>query len=102
MRQGAVRQPLPGPARLDAYGAPVQVNGTRLFVLVLPLARGPYDFGLRVYTAASSAASAGSLMSALAAAQVRKVPADTPDTVSPGNFAADAAGAPSVSCSLTC
>ena len=90
LTQGAVRQPLPGPARLAAYSAPVQVNGTRL--LMLPLARGPYDFGLRVYTAASSAASAGSLMSALAAAQMRKVPADTPDTVSPGNFAADAAG----------
>ena len=90
LRQGAVRQPLPGPARLAAYSAPVQVNGIRL--LMLPLARGPYDFGLRVYTAASSAASAGSLMSALAAAQERRVPADTPDTVSPGNFAADAAG----------
>ena len=92
LRQGAVRQSLPGPARLDAYGAFVQVNGTRLFVLVLPLARGPYDFGLRVYTAASSAASAGSLLSSLAAAQERKVPADTPDTASPGNFASDAAG----------
>jgi hypothetical protein len=89
-RQGAVRQPLPGPARLAAYSAPVQANGIR--VLVLPLARGPYDFGLRVYTAASSAASAGSLMGTLAAAQMLKVPADTPDTASPGNFAPDAAG----------
>ena len=92
LKQGAVRQPLPGPARLDVYGAFVQGNGTRLFVLVLPLARGPYVFGLRVYTAASSAGSTGSLMSAVAAAQMRKVPADTPDTVSPGNFAAGAAG----------
>ena len=89
LRQGAVRQTLPGPARLDAYGAFVQVNGARLFVLLLPLARGPYDFGLRVYTAASSAASAGPLMSALAAAQMGKVPADTPDK---GNDAAYAAG----------
>lgn len=93
LKEGAARQLLPGPAPFDAYGAFIQVNGIRLFVLVLPLARGPYDFGLRVYIPASSAASAGSLMSALAAAQVRKVPADTPDTVSPGNFAADAAGA---------
>ena len=92
LKQGAVRQSLPGPARLDGYGAFVQGNGTRLFLLVLPLARGPYVFVLRVYTAASSAGSAGSLMSAVAAAQMRKVPADTPDTVSPGNFAADAAG----------
>jgi hypothetical protein len=92
LRQGAVRQTLPGPARLDAYGAFVQVNGTRLFVLALPLARGPYDFGLRVYTAASSAAAAAPLMSALAAAQMRKVPADTPDTYPQGHDAAYAAG----------
>ena len=91
LKQGAVRQSLPGPARLDGYGGFVQGNGTRLFLLVLPLARGPYFFVLRVYTAASSAGSAGSLMSAVAAAQLRKVPADAPDTVSPGNFAADAA-----------
>jgi hypothetical protein len=93
LRQGAVRQPLPGPARLAAYGARVEVNGTRLFVLVLPLARGPYVFGLRVYTAASSAASADLLMSTLAAAQVRKVPADTPDTYPPGQGSDYAAGA---------
>jgi hypothetical protein len=92
LRQGAVRQPLPGPARLDAYHVFVQANGSRLFVLLVPLARGPYFFGLRVETAASSAASAGRLMSTLAAAQERKVPADTPDTASPGNFAPDAAG----------
>ncbi len=91
LRQGWVRQPLPGPARLDAYGRRfTQVNGTVLFVLGLPLARGPYDFGLRVYT--PSAASADNLMSALAAAQVRKVPANTPDTYPPGHDAAYAAG----------
>ena len=92
LRQGLVRQPLPGPARLDAYGRQfTRADGTRLFVLALPLARGPYDFGLRVYTPASSAASAGRLMSALAAAQVRKVPADTPDTEQGSDFAAGAA-----------
>ena len=91
LKQGAVRQSLPGPARLDGYGGFVQGNGTRLFLLVLPLARGPYLFVLRVYTAASSAGSAGGLMSAVAAAAMRKVPADTPDTVSPGTFAADVA-----------
>ena len=101
LRQGLVRQPLPGPARLDAYGRQfTRADGTRLFVLALPLARGPYDFDLRVYTPASSAASAGSLMSALAAAQVRKVPADTPDT-EPG-LRTLRPGPPSVSCLVTC
>jgi hypothetical protein len=58
-------------------------------VLVLPLARGPYDFVLRVDI--PSSASAGSLMSALAAAQVRKVPADTPDTGHDAPYAAGGA-----------
>ena len=81
VKQGLVRQPLPGPAHLDAYGGQfTQADGTRVFGLLLPLACGPYRFLLRVYAPASSAAPAGSVMSALAAAQVRKVPADTPDT----------------------
>jgi hypothetical protein len=91
LKQGLVRQPLPGPAHLTAYGAVGEVNGTRLFVLFLPLARGPYEFGLRVYTPASSAASAGSLMSAVAAAQVQKVPADTPDTEQGSDYVAGVA-----------
>ena len=89
-RQRAVKHPLRDPARLDAYSAPGQVNGPPLLVLVLPMARGPYYFVLRVSTA-ESAAFADRLMSALAAAQERKVPADTPDTVSLGNRAVDAA-----------
>ncbi len=92
VRQGAVRQTLPGAAHLAAYGMFGQVNGTRLFVLALPMSRGPYDFGLRVYTTAASAAAAGPLLSNLAAAQSAKVPAGTPDTASPGSFAAGAAG----------
>jgi len=75
-QQGATRQPVPG---FDVYGGYVG----RYFELVLPLARGPYAFGLRVLVPASSAASASSadrLMSELAAAQARKVPADAPDT----------------------
>lgn len=92
VRQGAVRHTLPGAAHLAAYGMFVQVNGTRLFVLALPMSRGPYDFGLRVYTTAASAAAAGPLLSNLAAAQSAKVPAGTPDTASPGSFAAGAAG----------
>src|SRR5215467_4618016 len=71
--QGAIRQPVTG---FDVYGGYVG----RYFVLVLPLARGPYLFGLHVVVPASSARSAGGLMSDLGAAQVRRVPADTPDT----------------------
>lgn len=73
--EGAVRQPVTG---FDVYGGYVG----RYFELVLPLARGPYLFGLRVLVPASSAGSAGRLMSELGAAEVRKVPADTPDTAS--------------------
>ena len=83
--QGATRQPVAG---FDVYGGFV----SRYFELVLPLARGPYLFGLHVLVPASSAGSAGRLMSELGAAQVRKVPADTPDTARPSDAPA-AAGA---------
>jgi hypothetical protein len=83
--QGATRQPVAG---FDVYGGFVG----RYFELVLPLARGPYLFGLYVLVPASSAGSAGRLMSELGAAQVRKVPADTPDTARPSDAPA-AAGA---------
>ena len=83
--QGATRQPVAG---FDVYGGFVG----RYFELVLPLARGPYLFGLHVLVPASSAGSAGRLMSELGAAQVRKVPADTPDTARPSDAPA-AAGA---------
>ena len=76
--QGATRQPGAG---FDAYGGFVG----RYFELVLPLARGPYLFSLYVLVPASSAGSAGRLMSELDAAQVRKVPADTPDTARPSD-----------------
>lgn len=92
MKEGAARQSIAGPVRLAAYGAFVQASGSRYFELALPLARGPYYFGLHVLVPGSSAASASSLMSALAAAQMRKVPAGTPDTAPPGSLAADAAG----------
>ena len=84
-QQGATRQPVTG---FDVYGGYIG----RYFELVLPLARGPYVFGLHVLLPASSTASAASadgLMSSLAAAQVGKVPADAPDTAR----ATDAAGA---------
>jgi hypothetical protein len=71
--QGATGQPVTG---FDVYGGYVG----RYFELVLPLARGPYLFGLHVLVPASSAGSAGRLMSELGAAQARKVPAGTPDT----------------------
>jgi hypothetical protein len=83
--QGATRQPVTG---FDVYGGYIG----RYFVLVLPLARGPYLFGLHVLVPASSAGSAGRLMSELGAAQARKVPADTPDTA-PVSDAYVAAGA---------
>jgi hypothetical protein len=83
--QGATRQPVAG---FDVYGGFVG----RYFELVLPLPRGPYLFGLHVLVPASSAGSAGRLMSELGAAQVRKVPADTPDTARPSDAPA-AAGA---------
>ena len=83
--QGATRQPVAG---FDVYGGFVG----RYFELMLPLARGPYLFGLHVLVPASSAGSAGRLMSELGAAQVRKVPADTPDTARPSDARA-AAGA---------
>ena len=76
--QGATRQPVAG---FDVYGGFVG----RYFELMLPLARGPYLFGLHVLVPASSAGSAGRLMSELGAAQVRKVPADTPDTARPSD-----------------
>ena len=72
-KQGATRQPAAG---FDVYGGFV----AQYFELVLPLARGPYLFGLHVLAPASSAGRTGGLMSELGAAQVRKVPADTPDT----------------------
>jgi len=84
-KQGATRQPVTG---FDVYGGYVG----RYFVLVLPLARGPYLFGLHVRGPASSAGSADRLMSELGAAQARKVPADTPDTA-PVSEAYVAAGA---------
>ncbi|HEY7881743.1 MAG TPA: hypothetical protein VID31_12895, partial [Streptosporangiaceae bacterium] len=83
--QGATRQPGAG---FDAYGGFVG----RYFELVLPLARGPYLFSLYVLVPASLAGSAGRLISELDAAQVRKVPADTPDTARPSDAPA-AAGA---------
>jgi hypothetical protein len=92
IKQGAARRPVTGPVRMDAYGAPVRVDGIQLFGLALPLARGPYLFVLRVYVPASSAASSGSLMSQLAAAQARKVPADTPDTAPQGGDASEVSG----------
>ncbi len=95
-KQGAVRQTVAGPARFDAYSEPVQVNGAPYVALVLPLARGPYFFLLRVYVPAASAASASSLMSMVATAQWRKVPADTPDTAPSGSDLAEGAAGTSV------
>jgi hypothetical protein len=91
LKQGFARQSVAGPVPSAAFGRFVQAGGDRLFLLVLPMARGPYFFELRVY--APAPASAGGLMSALAAAQVRRVPASTPDTAPSDNVSFDAAGA---------
>ncbi len=92
LKQGLVRQTAGGQVRFDAFSAFVELDGVRYLVLVLPLARGPYDFGLRVYVPASAAASASTLMSSLATTQIRRVPANTPDTEPADNLAPDAAG----------
>ena len=84
-KQGATRQAVTG---FDVYGGFVG----QYFELVLPLARGPYLFGLHVLVPGSSPGSADRLMGELGAAQVRKVPADTPDTA-PASDASGAAGA---------
>jgi len=84
-KQGAIRQPVAGFA---VYGR--SIPPSRIFVLVLPLALGPYAFALRVQVPPASAAAADRLMSRLAAAQVRRVPANTPDTA-PASDAAQAA-----------
>jgi hypothetical protein len=87
-KQGATRQRVAG---FDVYGGYVGQN----LELVLPVTRGPYLFGLHVLAPATSAGSAGQLMSELGIAQVRKVPADTPDTAAaaPVSDALAAAGA---------
>jgi len=94
LKAGYARQSVAGPVPLTAFGTSVQDDGTTLFLLALPMARGPYFFVLRVYVqdSASAPASAGRLMSTLAAAQARRVPASTPDTASPSNPSARAAG----------
>ncbi|HEV2254349.1 MAG TPA: hypothetical protein VGS06_14240 [Streptosporangiaceae bacterium] len=89
LEQRYARQSIAGPVPLAAFGTSGQTGAGRLFLLVLPMARGPYFFVLRVYAPAPE--SAGGLMSALAAAQVRRVPASTPDTASPDNVSTDAA-----------
>jgi hypothetical protein len=92
LKQGFARQSIAGPVPLAGFGKFGQAGGGRLFLLILPMARGPYFFVLRVY--AQAQAPAGGLMSALAAAQVRRVPASTPDTApSSDNVSTDAAGA---------
>jgi hypothetical protein len=89
--QGYVMEPVTGPVPLAAFVTSGQTNAGRLFLVVMPMARGPYFFVLRVY--APTLASANRLMSSLATAQVRRVPASTPDTAPSANPSADAAGA---------
>ena len=91
LKQGTARQTVAGPVRFDAFSEYFQSNGVRYFALVLPLARGPY-FSCCAYTSQPRRpASAGGLMSDLATAQWRKVPADTPDTAPVSGLAEGAA-----------
>lgn len=92
LEQGYARQSIAGPVPLAAFGTSGQTGAGRLFLLVLPMARGPYLFILRIYVPASAPASANSLMSALAAVEVNRVPDSTPDTAPPDSVALDAAG----------
>lgn len=87
IKQGNAVEPVSGFVNMRAYRASVMVNRNPFSRLLLPFARGPYAFMLQITVPELSASSASSLMSRLAAAQVRKVPADTPDTI-PSGFAA--------------
>jgi hypothetical protein len=76
--QGATRQQLT--ASLAGYSAPLRVDGSPYILITTPLARGPYFFMLEVLAPTRASSADASLLVNLAAAQERKVPANTPDT----------------------
>ena len=76
--RGATRQQLT--ADLDGYSSPFQVNGRPYALITTPLARGPFFFILYVLAPEQSSSADATLLVNLAAAQERKVPANTPDT----------------------
>jgi hypothetical protein len=76
--RGLTRQQLT-PSLAD-YPTSLQVNGSPYTLLAAPLARGPFFFILEVLFPAQSSSAGAALLVNLAAAQDRKVPADTPDT----------------------
>jgi len=76
--RGATRQQLT--ADLDGYSSPLQVNGRPYALITTPLTRGPFFFVLEVLGPAQSSSADATLLVNLAAAQERKVPANTPDT----------------------
>lgn len=76
--RGLPRQQLT--ANLAAYRTSLQVNGTPFTLLATPLARGPFFFILEVLFPARSPSAGAGLLVNLAAAQDRKVPANTPNT----------------------
>ena len=76
--RGATRQQLT--ADLAGYSSPLRVGGSPYVLITAPLARGPFFFVLEVLGPAGSPSADASLLVNLAAAQERRVPANTPDT----------------------
>ena len=76
--RGMVKRPIT--AHLDGYTSAFRLYGVDYIEIYLPLARGPYFFALSVLAPAQISAPAMGLAAELAAAQSRKVPANTPNT----------------------
>ena len=73
--RGATRQQLT--AHLDRYSSSLRVDGSPYILIITPLARGPFFFAIEVLAPERSSSADASLLVNLAAAQERKVPADT-------------------------
>lgn len=78
LARGATRQHIA--AGLDEYTYPVQSGNTTYTAVSAPLAQGPFFFVLFVVAPPQSSPADVGLLASLAAAQERKVPANTPDT----------------------
>jgi hypothetical protein len=76
--RGLVKRPIA--AHLDGYTSAFRLYGIAYIEIYLPLARGPYFFTLTVVAPAKISSPAIGLSAELAAAQSRKVPANTPNT----------------------
>jgi hypothetical protein len=90
LKGGFVTETIAGPAHLEAFRKTGQIQGADVLTLLLPVARGPYLFTLLVRAPLESSAAANRLMGILAAAQLHKVPNNTPDTGTSGTAASSA------------